>query len=229
METGETFILLVRKTSCDGLESVVICEGVTSIGASAFERCRGLRSVTIPSSETSIGDDAFSGCDRLVQVTIPASVQSLGRAAFAECERLRAVCFCGDKPECCEDIYGYGTDSVTTYVRKEANGWDEVPGEWCGRPIELWENYPDGFGCVMRTEIDGRSWLYCAVDDGVGGKGGGDGGQVAGDELKAVVVDEVGIVSGLGVRARELKLRHWWEVRHRGVGRHVRVRLCLLP
>ena len=42
------------------ITDLVIPDGVTSIGSSAFEYCSGLTSVTIPGSVTRIGDSAFS-------------------------------------------------------------------------------------------------------------------------------------------------------------------------
>ena len=44
------------------IKSVIIENGVTSIGDGVFQGCTSLRSVTIPYSVTSIGDDAFYGC-----------------------------------------------------------------------------------------------------------------------------------------------------------------------
>ena len=41
------------------VKKIVIEEGVTSIGNSAFAYCRGLISITIPDSVTSIGEWAF--------------------------------------------------------------------------------------------------------------------------------------------------------------------------
>ena len=42
--------------------TAAIPEGVSRIGAEAFEGCRGLTSVTIPNSVTSIGNHAFENC-----------------------------------------------------------------------------------------------------------------------------------------------------------------------
>ena len=47
------------------IKSVVIKDGVTSIGGYAFSDCSGLTSVTIPESVTSIGYWAFAGCTSL--------------------------------------------------------------------------------------------------------------------------------------------------------------------
>ena len=52
------------------LNTVIINEGVISIGQGAFEGCSGLTSVTIPSSVTTIGQGAFYGCTGLSSVTI---------------------------------------------------------------------------------------------------------------------------------------------------------------
>ncbi len=46
---------------CASLESIIIPDGVTSIGHSAFSECSSLASVTIPDSVTSIESGAFSG------------------------------------------------------------------------------------------------------------------------------------------------------------------------
>ena len=64
------------------VKSVIIENGVTSIGSYAFEDCTSLTSVTIPDSVISIGDDAFYGCSSLKSITIPNGVTSIGRSAF---------------------------------------------------------------------------------------------------------------------------------------------------
>ena len=55
--------------------------GVTRIDSSAFAGSYGLTSVIIPDGVTSIGNAAFSGCN-LISVTIPDSVTSIGEFAF---------------------------------------------------------------------------------------------------------------------------------------------------
>ena len=64
------------------ITSIVINNGVTSIGKEAFGNCRSLTSVTVPNSVTSIGEYAFSFCISLTSVTIPNSVTSIGEGAF---------------------------------------------------------------------------------------------------------------------------------------------------
>ena len=71
--------------------TVVIPDGVTGIGTSAFEGHTNLTSVTIPDGVTSIGVSAFFLCVALTSVTIPDSVTSIGDSAFWNCESLKSV------------------------------------------------------------------------------------------------------------------------------------------
>ena len=76
---------------CGDLKSVTIPEGVTYIGASAFRDCDRLSNVVIPGSVTFIGDGAFLGCKSLHSVVIPKGMVSIGNWAFADCVGLRNV------------------------------------------------------------------------------------------------------------------------------------------
>ena len=75
----------------ENIKTIVIENGVTSIGECAFCECNGLTSISIPSSVTSIGNYAFDGCSNLTTVTIPSSVTSIGEGAFNDCEKLTTV------------------------------------------------------------------------------------------------------------------------------------------
>ena len=73
------------------INSVVIEEGVTTIGAYAFYYCDSLTSVTIPDSVITIGEGAFRSCFSLTSVTIPDGVITIGNSAFSGCDSMTSV------------------------------------------------------------------------------------------------------------------------------------------
>ena len=88
---GVTSIGYSAFKECEGLTSVTIPEGVTSIGKWAFLNCKSLTSITIPKSVTSIGESAFYNCASLTSVTIPEGVTSIGDSAFSNCTSLTSI------------------------------------------------------------------------------------------------------------------------------------------
>lgn len=78
------------KANKDDIRSVVIEEGVTSIGAMCFTDCTNLESVKIPSTVERIDPFAFFGTG-LKQVSIPAGVREIGHAAFSNCSSLERI------------------------------------------------------------------------------------------------------------------------------------------
>ncbi|MDR2138715.1 MAG: leucine-rich repeat protein, partial [Tannerella sp.] len=76
---------------CSTLTSVTISNSVTTIGRRAFDGCSTLASVTIPNSVTTIGDGAFQNCSTLASITIPNSVTTVGFSAFYGCSTLTSV------------------------------------------------------------------------------------------------------------------------------------------
>ncbi len=74
-----------------GVSKIYIPEGVTSIGAGAFEFCESLTEISLPDSLTFIGGFAFSGCESLKEITIPDGITSIGNCTFYWCYNLRKV------------------------------------------------------------------------------------------------------------------------------------------
>ena len=75
---------------CTDLTSIVIPEGVTTIGEKAFDYTN-VTSFTIPSTVTTIGKSAFELCDQLTSINIPGSVTAIGDRAFYLCKQLTLV------------------------------------------------------------------------------------------------------------------------------------------
>ena len=99
--------------NCSLIKSVVISDGVTSIGDYAFSGCSNLTSVTIPHGVTSIEICAFSGCSSLTSVTIPDSVTSIGDYAFIGCSSLTSVTIPDGVTSIGERAF-YGCSSLTS-------------------------------------------------------------------------------------------------------------------
>ncbi len=79
------------KDYCYRIQSVVINNGVTSIGNSAFYYCANLTNVTLSNSVTSIGEKAFYDCDKLADLIISDGVTTIGYAAFRGCDSLTSI------------------------------------------------------------------------------------------------------------------------------------------
>lgn len=73
------------------IEEIIIPNSVTSIGFSAFQNCSSLVKINIPDSVTSIGSAAFMGCKSLTEITIPKSVTSIASSAFSTCFKLKSI------------------------------------------------------------------------------------------------------------------------------------------
>ena len=92
-ETGEAWRSFAAK-----IQTVLLQDGVTSIGENAFSQCESLSEVYLPNSLTKIGASAFEGSTSLQSIRLPAGVSSIGDYAFSDCESLSAFQLASDSP-----------------------------------------------------------------------------------------------------------------------------------
>ena len=112
IKNGVTSIGNCAFDGCSSLTSATIPNSVTGIGNWAFYGCSSLTSATIPDSVTSIGEDAFNGCKSLTSVTIPNSVTSIANGAFSNCSSLTSVTIPDGVTSIGESAF-YGCSSLT--------------------------------------------------------------------------------------------------------------------
>lgn len=71
--------------------SIVISDGVTSIGNTAFWGCNKVTNVQIGSTVETIGECSFRNCSSIMNITLPENVQSIGSGAFNDCSALVSI------------------------------------------------------------------------------------------------------------------------------------------
>ena len=91
IENGVTYVGAYAFDHCKKLTQITIQAQLNSIGKGAFCDCEGLTSIEIPKTVTSIGISAFSGCKGLSNIEIPETVVSIGGAAFNGCTGLTSI------------------------------------------------------------------------------------------------------------------------------------------
>ena len=101
--------------SNDNIKSVIIEDGITSIGNDAFYKCENLTFVSIPGSVTSIGHGAFSYCIGLSGIDIPDSVVSIGGGAFSNCNNLESITIPGNIRTINNNLF-YDCDSLVEII-----------------------------------------------------------------------------------------------------------------
>ena len=97
------------------IKVVVIKQGITKIGRSAFGDCENLMKVDIPSSVIAIGDYAFFRCYRVENIIIPDTVTEIGECAFYGCDGLTSFTIPSSVTKIGERAF-YGCDGLTSMV-----------------------------------------------------------------------------------------------------------------
>ncbi len=99
---------------------VVLSDGVTSVGAYAFQDYDYLTGVQFGNSLVSIGQDAFSSCDGLTSITLPSTFKKFGVNSLRACTNLREIYCSGNFPRFDENSLW---DTYATIYYSPSNPW----------------------------------------------------------------------------------------------------------
>ena len=77
--------------SNSGITSIIIGEGVRTIGSNAFANCPNLREVTMGKNVKTIGGGAFNNCYNLTNLTLVKGLETIESNAFSNCNSLRSL------------------------------------------------------------------------------------------------------------------------------------------
>ena len=133
------------------IAKVTIENGITNIGARAFEEITGLSEISIANTVTTIGNGAFIGCTGLDSVKIPKSVSKIENDAFKGCSNLEELIIYSlateiEIEEGSEDgtfantgenfkIYCHKTSNIEEYV--DANDIEKIIIDEAGPEVEI--------------------------------------------------------------------------------------------
>lgn len=107
------------------IKRLVIQDGVTTIGNSAFGFLSMLNDVVLPDSVTVIGKEAFIGCPSLKEISLPSGVKQLKEGSFREDRQLRKI-FLPDSIELIEEN-AFLNDNITHICYGgDKNAWLDI-------------------------------------------------------------------------------------------------------
>lgn len=145
-----------------GVQTVIIEDGVTSIGDYAFDSCNEMSSISIANTVTSIGRDAFRSCNSLTEISLPENLsrieagafqrnpfiktvifpkntEYIGSYAFAGCYSLSTIYFTGDAPEIAD--IGTTLDTAAFYECSEITAYYPAGNETWTKDVMLVYEY----------------------------------------------------------------------------------------
>ena len=119
------------------IKQITLPKSIKTIGVSAFCNCYDLESVVLNEGLVTIGRGAFSGKSKLTEIVIPKTVENVWDHSFDKCPTLKKIKFEGNAPkEFVIESLPKANVGFTIYYHEGANGF--TTPKWCGYSTELW-------------------------------------------------------------------------------------------
>ena len=138
----------------NSITTLVVEEGVTSIGSYAFWRCSKLANASIADSVQSFGYRAFSGCTSLTEIAIPETQTSIWSYTFSGCSSLTSIVIPSSVQEIEEGAFGgsgltsvFIPDSVTKIGNRAFDGCTKLTEVYIGKNV---------------SSLYARAFAYCS-------------------------------------------------------------------
>lgn len=155
------------------VHSLVVGEGITSIGASAFQSCFNLTDAVLPNSLTRIEYNAFFGCTALESLSIGGGITNWGSNVFYDCPALTSVNV-NEYEVLCSDGYEANIPSTATITYLDIAP-DEIAKTWC-------------IGTYDETDVEARLYGDGTLD--INGMGTFKQGDWVNSRLKTIIVSD---------------------------------------
>ena len=144
------------------IKSIIINDGVTSIGQFAFYNCEAI-SVSMPSSVTEIATQAFRECHELTDVQIPENVTTIGYSAFMGCVSLTSIFIPHSITNIGGSAFGECYGMISINVARENANYSSIDGVLYDKDTTTLIQYPYAKqgACVIPSSV--TSIGYCAI------------------------------------------------------------------
>jgi TonB family protein len=149
------------------LGSIIIPEGVKSIGNNAFSSCHLLSSIVIPEGVKSIGSNAFYNCKFIESIVLPNSLETIDFSTFAFCPMLKNVyCYAENTPSAKPNAFdGSNLERAVLHVPdssidsyKAASPWNKF-----SNIANEDNNKNTSLGVQATFDLNGRSITGCGL------------------------------------------------------------------
>lgn len=155
------------------IKTVIIEEGISSVGSYAFSDLGQLENITLPQSLELLGEGAFQNCRRLETVNIPEGTVSIGSCVFKDCTSLRYISLPKTLISIDEGAFSYCDKIGKIYLPRTIETIHRNAFLGCGRPSvhflgtqEQWKQRSYGAEPGLLASIDDSNLIFEYTDFG---------------------------------------------------------------